>query len=145
MESKEQARVTDEEIRKILISTLKGDWIVSDEFGSYTYRDDALLRIQQRCIDYSKFCEKWATDPHADSVAYRVIYDVYYGESLIATKTLVAVDGMRAIPPMPKRRTSEIPYEEYRFAKIVSPDSLDEYIGRSGLTVESPNVCQIGE
>lgn len=130
--------MTVEGIKKILSSTSSSDWVMSDELEAYTYKQDALLRIQKRPIDYhaDKFSgEEWATIKHADSEAYRVVYDVFYGESFIETRQLVAVDGCRAFLPMPTFGTNEIPYGDYLFAKIVAPDNLDEYINRSGLTV----------
>ena len=129
--------MTIEEIDKILTSTSSSDWVISDELGSYTYKQDLFLRIQKRPVNYNdKFGgEEWATTMHEDADAHRVIYDVFYGVSFIATKQLVAVDGCRAILPMPTFGTKEIPYRDYVFAKIVAPDSLDEYINRSGLTV----------
>ena len=130
--------MTVEEIRKILSSTSSSDWVIEEELGAYTYKQDVLLRIKKHPIDYhaDKFSgEEWATSKHADSEAYRVVYNVFYGKSFIETKQLVAVDGCRAFLPMPTFGTNEIPYRDYLFAKIVAPDNLDEYIARSGLTV----------
>ena len=130
--------MTVEEIRKILSSTSSSDWVTEEELGAYTYKQDVLLRIQKHPIDYhaDKFSgEEWATTKHADSEAYRVVYNVFYGKSFIETKQLVAVDGCRACLPMPAHGTNVIPYQDYLFAKIVAPDNLDEYIARSGLTL----------
>ena len=145
MESKKRAKVTFEDIMKILVSTSNEDWIVSDEFGSYTYKDDVLLRIQMRKIDYKsaadKFSEKWITECSNDlttnTPAYRAIYDIFYCNSWITQKVLVSVDGGRAILPLPRLGTHDVPHEEYQFAKIVAPDSLDDYMSRFKLTVES--------
>lgn len=143
MKSNEQTAMTPEEIREILISTLRGDWIKSDETGTYTYKQDDHLKIRMRPINYrsvaDRFCERWAagsSDLDTDQAAYRAIYDVFYGDSFITQKVLVCVDGGRAILPMPRHGTNVIPYEEYLFARIVSPDSMEEYIDRFGLTVE---------
>ena len=130
--------MTVKEIEEILSSTSSSDWVIEEELGAYTYKQDVLLRIQKHPIDYhtDKFSgEEWATTMHADSEAYRVVYDVFYGESFIETKQFVAVDGCRAFLPMPTFGTKVIPYRDYLFAKIVAPDTLDEYINRSGLTV----------
>ena len=126
------------EIEGILSSTTSEDWLVSEEMGAFTYKQDVLLRIQQRTIDYGrdKFeGEDWATVKHPDSNAFKAVYDVYYGSSLVATKQLVNVDGGRATLPMPQNRTAVIPWRDYAFARIVAADRLDEYIERSGLTV----------
>lgn len=141
MEGNKRAGLTTEEISAILVSTAKADWNVSDEMGAYTYKQDSFLRIQMHPIDYrsvaDRFYEAWATKhPDTDQKAYRAIYDVFYGDSFITQKVLVCVDGGRAILPMPRHGTNVIPYEEYLFARIVSPDSMEEYIDRFGLTVE---------
>ena len=128
--------MTAQKIFDILSSSSKEEWLNLEEHELFVYRDDVHLRIQKRSIEYrEKFeGEEWAVS-HPCPDAYRVYYDVYYGASLIMTKILVDVDGGRAILPMPRIRTTEIPIEDYRFAKIVSGDSLDEYITRSKLTV----------
>ena len=135
-EKKRGMKMTAQKIFDIMSSSLKEDWLNLEEHELFVYKDDVHLRIQKRHVDYSeKFeGEEWAIN-HPCPDAYRVYYDVYYGASLIMTKILVGVDGGRAILPMPRIRTTEIPIEDYRFAKIVSGDSLDEYITRSKLTV----------
>ena len=69
------------EIEDILSSTTSEDWLVSEEMGTFTYKHDVLLRIQQRTINYDrdKFeGEDWATTKHPDSNAFKAVYDVYY-------------------------------------------------------------------
>ena len=133
--------MTVEEIYDILSSTTTSNWLVSEELDGdtcFTYKQDVLLRVQKHPINFREdrfMGEEWATTMHEDESAYKVSYDIYYGESRIVTKRLVAVDGCRAILPMPKHGTKEIPLGDYLFAKIVAPGRLDEYIKRSGLTV----------
>ena len=135
-EKKRGMKMTAQKIFDIMSSSSKEDWLNLEEHELFVYKDDVHLRIQKRHLEYpEKFeGEEWAIN-HPCPDAYRVYYDVYYGASLIMTKILVGVDGGRAILPMPRIRTTEIPIEDYRFAKIVSGDSLDEYITRSKLTV----------
>ena len=101
--------MTIDEIYEILVSTSAEDWIHSDELNAFTYKCDVMLRIQQRPVDYNdNFAdEDWAVN-HPCADAYRVVYDVFYGMSFIATKLLIAVDGGRARLPMPKHGTLEI-------------------------------------
>lgn len=136
----EQKKMTEQEVVTILQNSNSSEWIHNEEKGSYVYRNDLLLRIQERPIDLEHtFDEPWATR-HEDKHAYKVVYDVYYMDSLIKSVTLVSVDGFRATIPMPKERNStEISAEEYAFAKIVSPARLEEYIQRSGLSFEKCN------
>lgn len=122
------------EIRDILRTTSASNWVHSPKLGSYTFTEDPLLRIQKRDSD-EEFHEGWLTR-FPDANAFKAIYDVYYYDSWVKTVTLVSVDGGRATIPMPTSSTSnEIDLEEYYFAKIVSPDNLDEYIRRAGFTV----------
>lgn len=81
------------------------------------------------------FWEKWVEtfpDPHA----YKVIFDVFFNSSWIKTYILVSVDGGRATIPMPTTANSTtVALDDYMFARIVSPDQLDEYIRRAGFFV----------
>ncbi len=81
------------------------------------------------------FDEEWATK-HPDPKARRVVYTMYYGASFVRAVDLVAVDGYRAMLPMPKAHDVLVvdPWE-YRFARIVNGAAVDEYMGRAGLTV----------
>ncbi len=128
-----------DEVQKILRTTNASDWITDEERGRYTYRDDLSLRIQCREIDFDTFFdEQWATR-HPDKKAHKVDYDVFYNCSFVKTVTLVSVDGGRATIPMPEKYgSSNILEDDYRFATIVSPERLDEYIQRSGLII--PNL-----
>ena len=128
--------MTSNDVQNILMTTDSSNWIFNDEKGSYTYRDDLCLRIQRREYDFSQtFNEPWATN-HSDSQAHRVEYDVFYNNSFVKNVSLVSVDGGRATIPMPVNvNSANIFLEDYRFAKIVSPERLDEYIKRSGLII----------
>jgi len=126
------------EVNNILATSSQNEWIVDDETGSFTYKDDLNLRIERAEYDKSNsFNEDWATG-HPDSLAEKVNYTVKYGSSFIARKTLVSVDGGRATLPMPDVKTKKIvSSDDMNFAKIVDVgDRTDEYIERSGLTVQ---------
>lgn len=125
------------DIRNILRTTNASNWIHSPELGAYTFFDDPQLRIQERDSSApATFQENWATS-FPDPAAFKVVYDVFYNSSWIKTVTLVSVDGGRATIPMPTTPTSKtIDLEDYIFARIVSPDNLDEYIfNKAGFTV----------
>ncbi len=66
-------------------------------------------------------------------------YTINYGSSFVDRKTLVSVDGHRATLPMPAWATDlNVKSSDVNFAKIVDiGDSVDEYIQRSGLKVNS--------
>ncbi len=104
----------------------------------FTYKNDLSLRIERADYDKSNnFNEDWATK-HPDSQAKSVEYTVKYGSSFVARETLVSVDRGRATLPMPDVKTKKIVSSyDMNFAKIVDVgDRTDEYIERSGLTVQ---------
>lgn len=130
--------MTYEELKKILDSSCKEDWLFNDSRGIYTYKNNLNIRIQRKDIDFESDAfegEEWATK-HPDPKAYREIYGIYYGSSFIEERLLVTVDGFRATLPLPKIKTNKIKQQDYQFARIVDRnDSLDEYIRRAGLEV----------
>ena len=126
------------EVEKILAESSQDDWIVDDESGSFTYKDDLNLHIQR--ADYSsfrEFNEPWATS-HPDPKAVAVEYVVKYGSSFVDKHTLVSVDGHRAKLPMPKSISDlRVDASDVNFAKIVNIGGrVDEYLERSQLKVD---------
>ncbi len=76
---------------------------------------------------------------HPDKHACPVEYTLKYGSSFDDRKTLVSVDVHRATLPMPDSATyMHVKSSDVNYAKIVDiGDSVDEYIQRSGLKVQS--------
>jgi hypothetical protein len=111
------------DVNKILAESSQEDWIVDDESGSFTYKNDLNLHIQR--ADY---------DPKAMAVEYIV----KYGSSFVDKHTLVSVDGHRATLPMPRSIADlSIMPSDVNFARIVSVGGrVDEYIRRSNLKVD---------
>ena len=130
--------MTYRELLDAIATSRKDDWLFNDGKGVYTYMHDLNLRIVRRDIDHDSdrfFGESWATR-HPDKNAYRSMYDIYYGSSFVDEKLLVAVDGYRATLPLPRVNTNIVSPEDYHFAQLVDQlDTLDEYMGRSGLEV----------
>lgn len=127
-----------EKVKSILAKSSQEDWIVDDESGSFTYKEDLNLRIERSDFDtYRSFNEPWATN-HPDSSAKAEDYTVKYGSSFVEKFTLVSVDGHRATLPMPESRDSEfVSKEDVNFAKIVDIGGrVDEYLKRSRLKVK---------
>lgn len=126
-----------DEVKFILSHSSQHDWVINDEIGAFTYKQDVLLRIQRQEFDeYNSFNEPWAVK-HPDHQAYSVKYTVYYGSSFIEERTLVSVDGHRATLPMPESRTDlTVTASDVNFAKIVDIlGKVDEYIRRSGISI----------
>jgi len=132
--------MTHSELIKTIVGSEPTDWLHDDQRGIYTYKSDLNIRIERKekeVGDSRKFeGEDWAVK-HADPNAFRVICEIYYGSSFVEERMLVAVDGYRAILPLPEFQKTTIPLEEYRFARIIDQDRrIDEYIQRSGLEVK---------
>lgn len=126
------------DLKKVLATSSQNEWIIDDETGSFTYKNDLNLRIER--AEYNtceKFIEPWA-NRHPNSSAESVDYTVKYGASFIERHKLVSVDGGRATLPMPKSRDDLIVRPaEANFARIVDVgDSVDEYLQRSQIKIE---------
>lgn len=127
-----------DDVKDILATSSQEDWIIDDESGSFTYKNDLNLHIERAEYDtYREFDETWATS-HPDKHAVAVEYVVKYGTSFVDKKILVSVDGHRATLPLPKSINDlSVKASDVNFAKIVNiGDQVDEYLKRSRLQVE---------
>jgi hypothetical protein len=136
--------MTYDQLLTTIRSTSPADWVYNDEQGVHTLRADLNVRIQRRRDDDAaeeSFNEPWATG-HPDPSASKMFYDIYYGSSLVDSFMLVSVDGHRADLPLPDPQTKKtIARKDYELARAVDfMGTLDQYIQRSGLTVETQQV-----
>lgn len=125
------------EVEKILATSTKDEWIVDDESGSFTYKNDLNLRIERADYEtYEDFDEPWAK-AHADNRAFAIYFTVKYGSSFVDKRRLVSVDGHRATLPMPKSLDDlRVTDSQVNFARIVDlGDRVDEYLDRSKIEV----------
>lgn len=128
----------------ILASDSKRDWSLRsmDSRTTSIYRKNVNLRLE---INYtedgtqcSDFREKWAnTFLHAEATGYWC--DLYYGHTHLERTVLVAVDGGRALLPLPRKQNEEHqlvvvkPYD-YRIAELFdSQETLYQYFNQAGL------------
>ncbi len=126
-----------DDVKKILSTSTKDEWIVDDESGSFTYKNDLNLHIERADYEtYREFDEPWAKS-HPDPKAVAVDYVVKYGSSFVDKHTLVSVDGHRATLPMPKSMDDlRVDKTDVNFARIVDiGDRVDEYLSRSKIQV----------
>jgi hypothetical protein len=126
------------EVKNILANSSQEDWIVDDESGSFTYKEDLNLHISRADFDsYREFNEPWAIS-HPDPHAVAVEYVVKYGSSFVDKHTLISVDGHRATLPMPKSANDlHVSKSDVNFAKIVDiGNRIDEYLNRSQIKVD---------
>lgn len=126
-----------DDVKKILATSPQDDWVVDDESGSFTYKNDLNLHIERADYEtYRDFDEPWAKG-HPDPKAVTVEYVVKYGSSFVEKHMLVSVDGHRATLPMPKSMNDlRVRASEANFARIVDiGDRVDEYLQRSNIKV----------
>lgn len=104
--------------------------------------EDPRLRLTCRYDDYGKHCdnfaEEWATKVSHDPVQ-SYYYDFVYDRALIERFILVAVDGNRALIPLPKSRAVlKITQLQYVIGEIANKKTEDfvDYLGRTGVQVE---------
>lgn len=130
--------MTKEKIDKILYESSQEDWIIDDELGVFTYKNDVSLCIEKAELDtHIDFNESWATN-HPDKKATVTTYIIKYNRNFIERKTLVNVDGYRATLPMPKSIDDlVVTKEQVNFAKIVNiGNRVEEYLSRSDIRIE---------
>lgn len=139
---------THEEIARAILASGPKDWVHKNiNAGSVaSFRRDANLRFQmehsEQGIQRGDFREPWA-NRHPDQSATGYWCDLYYGATIIERFVLVAVDGARALLPMPKRglpgeRPDSVLPLDYQVARIFDTlGTLDEYMRRSGLKLWS--------
>ncbi len=127
-----------DEIKNVLATSSQDQWIIDDETGSFTYKDNLNLHIERADYDtYRSFDEPWATG-NPDSTSSAVEYTVKYCSSFIERHKLVSVDGHRATLPIPESMDSlRVRPSEVNFARIVDMgDRVEEYLGRSQIRIE---------
>lgn len=130
--------------RVILDSDAKMDWSkhTDSERSVFSYKHDVNLRFEMLNDDNGVQCEDfrepWA-NKFPDKSATGYWCDLYYSSTHIARYILVAVDGARALLPIPKRgqsgsRPTEVLPIEYKIAKIHDTlGTLHEYMRGAGL------------
>ncbi|WP_124430076.1 hypothetical protein [Pseudomonas sp. R2-37-08W] len=126
-----------DDVKKILATSPQDDWVIDDESGSFTYKNDLNLHIERADYEtYRDFDEPWAKS-HPDPKAVAVEYVVKYGSSFVEKHMLVSVDGHRATLPMPKSMNDlRVRASDANFARIVDiGDRVDEYLQRSNIKV----------
>lgn len=126
-----------DDVKDILAKSTQDDWVINDETGSFTYKNDLNLHIERADYEtFREFDEPWAKS-HADPNAVAVEYVVKYGSSFVEKHTLVSVDGHRATLPMPKSINDlRVNDSEVNFARIVDVGNrVDEYLSRSNIQV----------
>ena len=127
----------------ILSSDSKHDWLLKsiDSRSTSIYRQSVNLRIEVNYTEDGTQCddfkESWANSfLHSQATGYWC--DIYYGQTHIDRTILVAVDGGRALLPLPRERNESgqlvvvKPYD-YRIAELFdSQETLYRYFVQVG-------------
>jgi hypothetical protein len=87
--------------------------------------------------NFKDFHKQWATN-HPNKNAKSINFTIMYGDSYVDEKMLVAVDGYRAMLPLPKSvKEPIVKKEDVNFAKFVDNGGrVAEYLKRSGISIE---------
>lgn len=117
------------------------DWIYDDEKGKFVFKNDLLISILGKDIDYGesgKFYEDWATS-FPDATAYRKEFELCYAGNEIETFYTAMVDGARMYLPYPKLDDMTISQNQYRLGKIVNLMNegygFDSYLRQANISV----------
>lgn len=133
----------DELLKVVLDSDHRADWrglCVNNWISEVYFRRDPRFRFRTKYLDdgiqNDNYQDDWA-NRHPDPTATGYWYDLAYDGNLIERFILVSIDGGRANVPPPDWQTRKIKQLHYKVAQIHDTmGTLDEYIRRSGLTVE---------
>jgi hypothetical protein len=108
------------------------------------YKHDPNLRFEflhtDEGIQCRDFREPWANKfSHCSATGY--FHDLYYGNTLLGRFILVAVDGARALLPLPRNNdnltVSKINYAVAKIHDVLG--TLDQYMNMAGMRVEQFN------
>lgn len=111
------------------------EWTQDYDLEKFVYNKDIFLTIEEAVEKKRGFFEEWA-NRHPDKRADYLEYQIKYNGTVIEKIALVAVDGYRAMLPLPKLGTNIIERKYLNFANVVySMGSNEEYVYRSGLEI----------
>lgn len=130
--------LTEQGILDEIFNSTRNDWNVDRSEEVFTYKHNILLTIEENPESEREFFEEWA-NCHPDKRASFYEYEIKYQGKRITNFYLVAVDGYRALLPLPNIKTGKIKEKHMRFANIIFPypEMNYEYVERSHLEIES--------
>lgn len=125
----------------ILSSNANSDWSgLSKGMNSIRYLNkDVNIRVEcsydNEDVQNKDFKEKWANN-HPDPKATGYYFNLFYSATLLKRIILVSVDGGRALLPCPNSK-GVVRKFDYKIAELFdTTHTLDEYLNRSGLSIE---------
>ena len=130
--------LTEQGILDEIFNSTRNDWSVDKYEEVFTYKHNILLTIEENPESEREFFEEWA-NCHPDKRASFYEYEIKYQGKRITNFYLVAVDGYRALLPLPNIKTGKIKEKHMHFANIIFPypEMNYEYVERSHLEIES--------
>ena len=114
--------------------------------GIFTYKLDVNLTIRRVETDLrNDYYEPWLEN-FPDKSGYRMIYNIFYGNSFIKKEYVVGVDGFRGYIPFPKdghTNNPKLTRWNYKFGLIIHSKvgfsgpvySYDSFLERANITV----------
>ncbi len=125
----------------IVNSDPTSDWLLDDELGIYTLKDDVHVNlVRQESDSTDRFEEPW-TQVFPDKHAFVIDYHLMYSGSFVESFMLVAVDGGRVKIPLPQQSgppgSLHIDNPDYHVGKVIHGrlgHDYDDYLRRAGIT-----------
>ena len=128
--------MTYDELLETLHRSVSGDWLYHKQNGVFTFRHNLDVRVEKATFPKKddSYKESWACRL-SDSKARKVVYDLYFRNSVVERFTLISVDGGAAEIPVPKHGLGlVISSKDYAVAQVVNrKGQLDEYLDRCGI------------
>jgi hypothetical protein len=94
--------MTYHEILDVVRAAKGEDWLVNDSKGIFTLKTDLDVTLREvRTHEPEPFAEDWAQD-FPNPAATRAIFELWFRASFVMAYDFVAVDGGRALLPLPK-------------------------------------------
>lgn len=132
--------------KEAITASKSDEWVAQRRLGTWVFKNDLMISIateRKSLMEMDKndflapYREEWATK-FSDPRAYMQRYVLRYGINAVDIITMVALDGGRAVVPLPKIGTMFITPWQDKIGQIISY-SLREYIeyrDKAGITVK---------
>lgn len=133
------------EYRDAVMGSKSDEWIAQRRIGTWVFKNDLMISIateRKSLMELDKndflapYREEWATK-FDDPRAYMQRYLLRYGINVVDIITMVALDGGRAVVPLPKMGTMFITPWQDKVGQIISYSQREykEYRDKAGITV----------
>ena len=133
------------EYRELIMTSKPNDWVAQRRLGTWVLKENLMISIateRSSLMEMDKndflapYREEWATK-FDDPRAYMQRYLLRYSNNVIDIIPMVALDGARAVVPLPRMGTMFISPWQDKVGQIISYSQREyvEYRNKSGITV----------